>query len=241
MNLKRGLKKKDHEKLTSQNIKHVISLLKPTSSQTKAITKREACSILNISYNTTRLDKILTDFHEQREYRSRRVSQNRGRPARPDEIQDIVKEYLSGENVSNIAKGLYRSPLFVKGILERIGVPQRPTKVEGRKQEYYLPEQCVAESFEEGEIVWSATHHAPAVIDRKLSKDYQDSRSGIQTVDYLDKYGCECYSIHVRQKPSGEADLWNIPDIGGFYAFTLAYDLGKLKHLEEYGVDLEKI
>ena len=241
MNLKRGLKKKDHEKLTSQNIKHVISLLKPTSSQTKPITKREACSILNISYNTTRLDKILTDFHEQREYRSRRVSQNRGRPARPDEIQDIVREYLSGENVSNIAKGLYRSAAFVKSILERIGVPQRPTKVEGRKQEYYLPEQCVADSFEEGEIVWSATHHAPAVIGRKLSKDYQDSRPGIQTVDYLSKYGCECYSIHVRQKPSGDADFWNMPDIGGFYAFTLAYDLGKLKHLEEYGVDLEKI
>ena len=92
-----------------------------TSSQTKPITKREACSILNISYNTTRLDKIIQDHHEQKEYRSRRVSQNRGRPARPDEIQDIVKEYLSGENVSNIAKGLYRSPAFVKSILEKSG------------------------------------------------------------------------------------------------------------------------
>ena len=34
--------------------------------------------------------------------------------------------------------------------------------------------------------------------------------------------------------------LWDMPDIGGFYAFALAYDLGKLKHLEEYGVDLQK-
>ena len=219
----------------------MISLLNPISSKTKAITKREACSILNISYNTTRLDKIIQDFHEQKEYRSRRVSQNRGRPARPDEIQDIVKEYLSGENVSNIAKGLYRSPAFVKSILEKIGVPQRPTKVEGRKQEYYLPEQCVADSFEEGEIVWSATYHAPAVIDKKLTKEHQDSRAGLQTVDYKDRYGSDCYSIYVRQKPSGEADLWDIPDIGGFYAFALAYDLGKLKHLEEYGVDLEKL
>ena len=235
------LKKKSHEKLTAQNIQHVISLLNPTSSQTKPITKREACSILNISYNTTRLDKIIEDFHEQKEYRSRRVSQNRGRPARLDEIQDIVKEYLSGENVSNISKGLYRSPAFVKSILEKIGVPQRPTKIEGRKQEYYLPEQCVSEDFQEGEIVWSATHHAPAVIDKKLTKEHQDSRAGLQTVNYKDKYGSDCYSIYVRQKPSGEADLWDIPDIGGFYAFALAYDLGKLKHLEEYGVDLEKL
>ena len=234
------VKKKSHEKLTSQNIQHVISLLNPTSSQTKAITKREACSILNISYNTTRLDKIIQDFHEQKEYRSRRVSQNRGRPARPDEVQDIVKEYLSGENVSNIAKGLYRSPAFVKSILEKIGVPQRPTKVEGRKQEYYLPEQCVADSFDEGEIVWSATHHAPAVIDKKLSKEHQDSKAGLQTVDYISKYGSDCYSIYVRQKPNTE-DMWEMPETGGFYAFALAYDLGKLKHLEEYGVDLQKI
>ena len=234
------LKKKSHEKLTAQNIQHVISLLNPTSSQTKAITKREACSILNISYNTTRLDKIIQDYHEQREYRSRRVSQNRGRPARPDEIQDIVKEYLSGENVSNIAKGLYRSPAFVKSLLEKIGVPQRPTKVEGRKQEYYLPEQCVSDSFEEGEIVWSATHHAPAVIDKKLTKEHQDSRAGLQTVDYVSKYGSDCYSIYVRQKPNTE-DMWEMPETGGFYAFSLGYDLGKLKHLEEYGVDLEKL
>ena len=234
------LKKKSHEKLTVQNIQHVISLLNPTSSQTKPITKREACSILNISYNTTRLDKIIQDYHEQKEYRSRRVSQNRGRPARPDEIQDIVKEYLSGENVSNIAKGLYRSPAFVKSLLEKIGVPQRPTKVEGRKQEYYLPEQCVADDFEKGEIVWSATHHAPAVIDKKLTKEHQDSRAGLQTVDYVSKYGSDCYSIYVRQKPNTE-DMWEMPETGGFYAFSLGYDLGKLKHLEEYGVDLQKI
>ena len=234
------LKKKSHEKLTVQNIQHVISLLNPTSSQTKPITKREACSILNISYNTTRLDKIIQDYHEQKEYRSRRVSQNRGRPARPDEIQDIVKEYLSGENISNIAKGLYRSPAFVKSLLEKIGVPQRPTKVEGRKQEYYLPEQCVADDFEKGEIVWSATHHAPAVIDKKLTKEHQDSRAGLQTVDYVSKYGSDCYSIYVRQKPNTE-DMWEMPETGGFYAFSLGYDLGKLKHLEEYGVDLQKI
>ena len=235
------VKKKSYEKLTQQNIQHVINLLNPTDSSTKAITKREACSILNISYNTSRLNKIIEDFHEQKEYRSRRVSQNRGRAARPDEIQDIIKEYLSGENVSNIAKGLYRSPAFVKSILEKIGVPQRPTRTEDRMQEYFLPEECVAEDFEVGEIVWSANHHAPAVIEKKLSIEYQNSKPGMQTVDYVSKYGANCYNIHVRQKASGEADLWDIPDVGGFYAFALAYDLGKLTHLEQYGINLENL
>ena len=236
------LKKKSHEKLTSQNIQHVINLLNPTSSETKAITKREACSILNISYNTTRLDKIIEDYYDQKQYRSRRVSQNRGKPARPDEIQDIVKEYLSGENVSNISKGLYRSPSFVKSILEKIGVPQRPTKVEGRKQEYYLPEECLAEDFEEGEIVWAATHHAPAVIGKKLTKEYQDSKPGLITQDYEKTYGCSVFSIYIRQKPSGDLeDFYIAANIGGFYSYAAAYDLGKLKHLEEYGVDLAKL
>jgi len=235
------LKKKDHEKLTQQNIQHVISLLNPTDS-TKPITKREACSILNISYNTSRLSKILEDYHEQKEYRSRRVSQNRGRVARPDEVQDIIREYLSGENVSNISKGLYRSPAFVKSILERIGVPQRPVSVEDRKAPMYLPEECVADNFEEGEIVWSAVNHAPAVIERKYTKEYQDSKPGLMTRDYEKTYGCSIFSIYVRQKPSGDLeDFYHAANIGGFYSYAAAYDLGKLKHLEEYGINLENL
>ena len=236
------LKKKSHEKLTQQNIQHVISLLNPTSSQTKPITKREACSILNISYNTTRLDKIIEDYHDQKEYRSRRVSQNRGRPARPDEIKDIIQEYLSGENISNISKGLYRSASFVKSILEKIGVPQRPVAAEDRKNPMYLPEQCVADEFEKGEIVWSATHHAPAQVMEKQTKQYQDSKPGLVTVDYEEKYGCDCYSIYVRQKPSGDLeDFFNSTGIGGYYSYSLASDLGKLSHLEQYGIDLSKL
>lgn len=129
----------------------------------------------------------------------------------------------------------------MKSILEKIGVPQRPTRTEDRMQEYFLPEECVAEDFEVGEIVWSANHHAPAVIEKKLSIEYQDSKPGMQTVDYVGKYGANCYNIHVRQKASGEADLWDIPDVGGFYAFALAYDLGKLTHLEQYGINLENL
>ena len=51
----RGVKKRSHEKLTDSNIQHVIGLLNAKS----PITKKEACSILNISYNTTRLGTII--------------------------------------------------------------------------------------------------------------------------------------------------------------------------------------
>lgn len=36
-------------------------------------------------------------------------------------------------------------------------------------------------------------------------------------------------------------DVWANVGTGGFSAFQLAYDLGKLEHLKEYGVDLSRI
>ena len=100
----------------------------------------------------------------------KRKSQNRGKSASPSEVQEAVQDYLAGSNVSTIAKYLYRSPSFVKNILERIGVPQRPPSVEDRKQPAFLPENCVAEQFEAGEVVWSAKYHSPAVVVKKENK-----------------------------------------------------------------------
>ena len=49
---------KKHENLTKANIAKVIDLLEAE----KPITKKEACSILNITYNTTRLGNIITEY-----------------------------------------------------------------------------------------------------------------------------------------------------------------------------------
>ena len=159
----------------------------------------------------------------------KRKSQNRGKSASQSEVQEAVQDYLSGANVSTIAKYLYRSPSFVKNILERIGVPQRPPSVEDRKQPAFLPENCVAEEFESGEIVWSARYHAPAVVVKKENKPL-----------YQQKYSSDCYQIYIFEK-EGEPDSPFVQaGIGGFYANSLAYDLGKLSHLAELGIDLKK-
>ena len=56
----RVVKKKAHENLTDESISKVISLLR----QDSPITKKEACEILNIRYNTTRLQNIIDDFEQ---------------------------------------------------------------------------------------------------------------------------------------------------------------------------------
>ena len=99
----------------------------------KPVTKKEACSILNISYNTTRLNKIIQDFQDKNEFRAKRKAQLRGKPASSLEIKEAIQSYLRGESVSEISQGMYRSAGFVRSILTRVGVPTRPVAVEERK------------------------------------------------------------------------------------------------------------
>ena len=56
-----AIKKKKHEKLDDTNIKRVIAALEGDL----PVTKKDACEMLNISYNTTRLSKIITNFEEE--------------------------------------------------------------------------------------------------------------------------------------------------------------------------------
>ena len=66
------IRKKAGEKLDEATLDRVSALL----NQDNPITKKEACEMLNISYNTTRLGKILDDFNEVSSYREIRKSQN---------------------------------------------------------------------------------------------------------------------------------------------------------------------
>jgi len=192
--------------------------------------------MLNISYNVTRLARIIEEYHERKAYVKKRKSQLRGRPATDQEIGEMASMYLRGESLADISKATYRSLAFVKSIIEKIGIPSRVLEDEEWVAEY-LPENCVADSFEIGEVVWSAKYHRPAIIDAELSVDYQAENLGFTDVNYEKKYSSKCYAIWVLQSHDEEAeDVWARVKTGGFNAFSLAYDLGKLEHLKQYGV-----
>lgn len=190
--------------------------------------------MLNIAYNTTRLQRIIDDYQDKKDYRELRKKQNRGRAADSTEIREAVERFLSGDSIAEIAAGLFRSAGFVRSIIERVGVPQ---KQEGAYD--YLPDECCAEAFEDGELVWSARYSAPAIVEREVSVDYQAENLGFQDVNYEKKYGSKCYTIWVLQSHDEDGeDMWARVKTGGFYASALAYDLGKLQHLKQYGVNL---
>lgn len=217
-----AIKSKSHEKLTDTNIKHVISLLEAEN----PITKKEACEILNIRYNTTRLQKILDDWRDTVEFRERRRSMNKGKPASADEIKMIAQMYIEGFNISSIAQSIYRSPAFVKSVVERIGIPMKlPSTDYEAIRNAMLPEQCVAESFEDGEIVWAIRKNFPAKIVREHTN-----------MDYVSKHGAKCYLIYTIEENNFENTFFPHLQVGGQYSSQLAYDLGSLRHLEQYGI-----
>jgi len=215
-----AVRKKREEKLSETNINKVIELL----AAEKPITKKEACEILHIAYNTTRLSKIIADHNETIEFRARRKAQNKGKGVTEAEKVSIVKHYLNGAVVSDIAKALYRSPAFIKAVIERMGVPQKlpDTDYKGIK-EAMIPEPCVSEEFTKGERVWSAQGKCIAVVKREITKSHN-----------FDKHGSKCYLLWEIEMAECESPYFGLMKDAGHFAPRLAYNIGSLRHLQEY-------
>ncbi len=213
------VKKKDGENLSPDNIEKVIKGL----NDAKPITKKAACEMLNISYNTARLTKIIEEHNQDKETTKRLRSANKGKAAQAHEIQTVITGYLSGEPIAAIANQLYRSPSFVKTIVERIGIPERggsyfePTLV---------PDPCMSTSFDSGQLVWSFKHDAMAIV-RKQETNVSDTENNI-------------YQIYVIEPIEEPSPYFAIDSFGGFYGTVPAYELGSLEHLKEHGVDVYK-
>ena len=110
---------------------------------------------------------------------SRMKAKLRGKPATDDDIRFVVQRYLTGENVSSIASSMYRSPAFVKSIIKKIGVPMKLPEgdYEGRRTAM-LPDQCVADEFKGGEVVWAIRKNYPAKIVREITPEHQAANAG---------------------------------------------------------------
>lgn len=214
------VKKKEHENLTDATIKKVIELLEAE----KPISKKDACEILNISYNTARLAKIIQQYKDEQEESARRRAANRGKPATPYEIQTIIEGFLDGDSITDIGKRLYRPVSFVKDVIERVGVPQKQVGSD-YTQIGIVPEPCAREVFEPGQIVWSAKKQAMAIVRQQLF-NVSDKENNYYQV----------YIIEPIEEPSPYFPQYQ--GYGGYYDGAYAYDLASLDHLKEYGVDV---
>jgi hypothetical protein len=114
----------EEELMTDANIAKVIKLLEPEQGA-KAITKKDACQILGMAYNTTRLGTIIEEWKKKQAKNAERRAEKRGKPVTAEERVYIISEYLAGETVDAISKATFRSSTFIKNILETNSVPIR--------------------------------------------------------------------------------------------------------------------
>lgn len=220
-----GVKKREHEKLTPGNIRYVAQRLE----EDEKFTKKDACARLHIKYNTSRLNKIIEDQQKKDEVQARRKKEKAGKPATDQEIVAIIQDALDGDPIKDIADRQARSPSFISDILERMGVPKR-VKGAAKFKDSLLPDECVSETFEEGEIAWSAIHHAPVVVMREEQGKYEE------------KYESKAYKVWVNESIRDQGDdlRYVHSTSGGYTAFVLAYDLGSLAHLQKLGVRIKQ-
>ena len=76
----RKTKNGDQEKITDENLDRVIKLLE----QNVPITKKEACNILNIAYNTVRLTSLIEKYKDKKAKEKEKRAQKRGKPPTSD-------------------------------------------------------------------------------------------------------------------------------------------------------------
>lgn len=199
----------EEELMTDANISRVIRLLEPTEEGKKPITKKDACAILGMSYNTTRLGTIIEDYKQKQIRTAQRKSQLRGKPATQEEKVYIISEYLNGETVDAISKMTYRSSKFIKDVLEGNSVPIR---VPGSSyfDPQLIPDGAVRDRFKIGEVVYSSRYDSIARIDAEQKSD---------------KYGF-VYRI------------WLMSERWLQSAYQEASELASLEHLRELGVKI---
>lgn len=197
--------KNEDERLDESSIERVIAGLE----QEKPITKKEACQILNIAYNTTRLGQIIEKYKEKKQRDAERRAALRGKPATNDEVTYIISEYLEGQTIDAITKSTYRPVNFVKHILDKYDVPVRSTSHDYFKPEL-IPEGAMRERFTVGEKVYSARYDSVALIEKE------------------DKHPVHKWVYRI----------WLLADKWKQYAYQPADELASLEHLRALGVKI---
>lgn len=204
MAIRKTRRNSEDENLTDSAIEQVIKGL----SAEKPMTKKDACAILRIAYNTTRLDRIINEYQEKKAADAKRRSEKRGKPATEAEINYIITEYMEGQPVDAISKGIFRGVGFIKAVLEKYHVPAKPSSRDYFHPEL-IPDGAVREKFAVGERVYSARYDSLATI-----------RAEFQHPDGL------VYRI------------WLEADEESQFAYQPVWELASLDHLRAVGVSL---
>lgn len=170
----RGVKKQEGEDFSPATLEKVIAGL----AQDKPITKKAACEMLHITYNTTRLGKIISEYTETRERDKMMRKKMRSKPIDIPTASLIVSSYLSGTSLADISDETYRSTAVIKNVLKKYNVPIRNSAVD-YFHPVFLEDDAVSNDYMLGDLVYSARYDMPGTIDVLKNSDIHGKVYGI--------------------------------------------------------------
>lgn len=190
----RGVRKQEGEDHSEATLDKVIKAL----DKENPITKKEACEMLSISYNTTRLNKIITEHKDKLEFRAKMRKKMRTQPIDKATASDIASSYLSGASLLDISNRTYRSINVVKRILSKYNIPVRNSAVD-----YFHPVELSidswAENYKPGDLAYSARYDCPVTI---ISNEASE------------KYGAICkIQLHGNRRQTAHQPYYELADL----------------------------
>lgn len=136
-------------------------------------TKKFVCEFLGIAYNTKRLEKIISDFHEKNEREARLKKEARTKIFSESEKKYIARAYLNGETQSALAKQHFISPQKIKKILIEMNTPIR-----GRGKNSTATVDHIVQDLEtklnSNDKVFVAKYNCFGIVDAVFDEDYLD-------------------------------------------------------------------
>lgn len=160
------VRQKEGEDFSKAKVQEVINLLEAD----KPITKKTACDMLRMTYNTTRLNTLIQGHKDDAEKLAARRKANRAKPIQKYEITTICEDYLSGSTLSELSDKLARSTLIIKRILASNNIPLRQGS-HSYDNPPLIDEDALASDYKKGDLVFAARYNTVATIDGEGYKD----------------------------------------------------------------------
>lgn len=199
-----------------------IATVEPTDEQYKAAiaalesgaTKKVACEILGIKYNTTRLNTLIEKHQNSQEDLKRLRKKKRGTPVSDHELVSMIEMYFEDYSLEEIAKRSHRPMGLIKYHLETVGATLKCRTKVSPLNPPLVPEECQKDEFAVGENVWVSGYNCLGEIISEIPDSTREDK--VYKIYLLDKYNHR-------------------------YVFYAAYELGSLEHLKTLGLKLSNL
>lgn len=201
-------------------------------------TKKFVCDFLGITYNTKKLDNIISSFREEQSRTEVLKEKNKKKVFSTLEISFMVKSYIEGQSLSSLAEEYHISTYRVKKLLTDAQVPIRSRS--STKVEHIVDD--TSKQVNKGQKIYMPNKECYAVVDTVYNEDYLYVLDRAATIK-VDTYPFTAKSRFKQPQQGIHYEYYKELRDGSIMKFSAWKDLRDsiLKSLEEYGKEYYRV